>query len=193
MHRMVCAFFLCFMSAAALKHTSPPAEVTQSGSSYTLSNGYVQVTLASQPGASIVSLKGDFEGTGSYGEELLASPYALQSMENGTVVSSHESATAPVVTIVSRGPSLAAIKVEGVQAGDATEVWSLELSKGGRGLNFSTTGSLPSGSGASTVVRHTLLATPLSVYGFYPNNGVVQMMNAVKKKAFMPSARPLGR
>jgi hypothetical protein len=196
------ARLLAFAAVAVLAvaaATPPAATVTQSGSDYTLSNGYVKVTLASQTGASITSLTGDFEGTGNYGEELLAhgfdgAGFSLQSVDNNTVTSSsHLSAKAPKVTIVSNGPNLAAIKVEGVQAGEATEIWTLELESGARGLVFNTTGSMPSGSKASTVVRHTLLATPLSVYGFYPNDGVVQMMNAEIKKAFMPSARPLDR
>ena len=37
------------------------------------------------------------------------------------------------------------------------------------------TGALAAGADASTVVSHAFYATPLGVYGFYPQDGVVQV------------------
>jgi hypothetical protein len=49
-----------------------PATVVQNGADYTLANGYVQVVFTTtrllSGKASLISLKGDFEGGGSYGE-----------------------------------------------------------------------------------------------------------------------------
>ena len=40
--------------------------------------------------------------------------------------------------------------------------------------------------------KHDWVAAPSS-YGYYPADGVVQMMNAQRGKTHMPSARPLAR
>jgi hypothetical protein len=113
-------------------------------------------------------------------QELLAgSGYSLQSIDpNGTASSSHApSTTIPTVKVVSSGPAVAAIVVSGIQVGAATDSWSLTLVAGARGFELNTTGSVDTSGGAT--VFHSLYATPPSVYGFYPADGVVQMMNAV--------------
>ena len=44
-----------------------------------------------------------------------------------------------------------------------------------------------------TIVMHSLSTTPVGVYGFYPADGVVQMMHAVPTASFMPTNRSLSR
>ena len=57
---------LTMMCASVLVTSSfPDATVTHNGGAYTLANSYVQVVFS---GASINSLKGDFQGKGQYGE-----------------------------------------------------------------------------------------------------------------------------
>ena len=91
--------------------------------------------------------------------------------------------------VVSSGPAEAAILVEGVIAGGATESWSLALAAGARSLTLNATGTMLADAPAGTVIKHSLMSTPLSVYGYYPADGVVQMMNAEHGKNYMPSAR----
>lgn len=95
--------------------------------------------------------------------------------------------------IVSRGPATAAIAVTGIEKGSASESWVLTLHASARGFELNITGTMTADALAGTIVHHSLLATPLAVYGYYPDDGVVQMMNAKKGKNFMPSARPLQR
>jgi hypothetical protein len=97
------------------------------------------------------------------------------------------------VQVVSSGPATAAISATGISAGAASETWMLTLPAASRGFQLNITGSMTAEAAAGSVVRHSLLATPLSVYGQYPADGSVQMMNAAKGKNFMPSARPLHR
>lgn len=103
------------------------------------------------------------------------------------------SSDAVTVQIVSSGPAAAAIAATGISKGGATESWMLTLPASARGLELNITGTMTADAPAGTIVRHSLLATPLAVYGYYPADGVVQMMNAAKGKNFMPSARPLHR
>ena len=181
-----------------------PAHVAHSGAEWTLSNGFVQATFTTgrllHPGAALSSLKGDFQGAGAYGEELLSGAgYKLEAVAPDGVVASASSNDAPSsVKIVSSGPATAAILVSGIRAGGATETWSLSLAAGSRSLSLNTTGTMTGlnadGSVAeATLVRHVLSASPLGVYGYYPADGVVQMMNAGIGKRYMPSARPLER
>ena len=67
---------MLFLSLAITAAFGPPAAppgatVTQSGTEYTLANGYVQVVFASTGpvhGTQIKSLKGDYDGKALYGE-----------------------------------------------------------------------------------------------------------------------------
>ena len=161
--------------------------------------GYVSVTFAEKlgGGGAISSLKGDFEGQGAYGEELLAgSGYTLevQGPDGALLHSSAEAQDEALsVKVVSSGPTTAAILVEGLSAGGATESWALTLAAGARGFSLNATGTATAALGPGAVAQHALLATPLSVYGYYPADGVVQMMNAKPGKTHLPSARGLGR
>eukprot|EP01052_Picozoa_sp_SAG31_P024704 SAG31_NODE_2119_length_6406_cov_2.443317_5_plen_455_part_00 len=181
---------------------APPATLEHSGSDYTLSNGYVSVTFSSgggllHPGPSLKSLKGDHEGKGAYGEELLAGfGFALlgDDKEHNTASSADAlQAGKPVVKIVSSGPQTAAIEVSGIAAGTANEVWTISLAAGSRAFELSTIGEATLGGAGAGMIRHALLAKPLSVFGFYPADGVVQMMNAAPGRSVMPSARPIGQ
>jgi hypothetical protein len=165
---------------------SPPAAVvSHSGAEWTLSNGFVRATLSTKrllhPAPAISSLKGDFEGHGNYGEELLAGAgYHLESVApDGSILSTSSDAT---VKVLSNGPSTAAILVSGVSAGGATEEWTLSLAADSRSLSLNITGTMSSSVAAAAasaaptrLVRHVLSATPRSVYGFYPQDGVVQV------------------
>ncbi len=147
-------------------------------------------------GGALSSLKGDFDGKGAYGEELLAGTgYTLDvTAPDGHLASSAEAQNnALSVKIVSNGPATAAILVEGLSAGGASESWALTLNSGDRGFELNTTGSMIADASPGAVVKHSLHASPLSIYGYYPADGVVQMMNAVPGKTHMPSARPLAR
>ena len=67
---------------------------------------------------------------------------------------------------------------------------------GARAFQLNTTGSVDSGdtaAAAGAIITHSLYGTPLSVYGFYPSDGVVQMMNAVAPATHMVSSRAAGR
>ena len=122
--------------------------------------------------------------------------FSLQSKTvNGPTLSSSDNVSAVSVQIVSAGPKVAAIAVSGLQAGAATESWYISLEAGSRGFQLNTTGSLDydSANAQEAIILHSLYATPLSIYGFYPADGVVQMMNAVPPKTFMTSARSLER
>ena len=122
--------------------------------------------------------------------------FSLQSKTvNGQTVSSSDNVSTVSVKIVSAGPKVAAIAVSGLQAGAATESWYISLEAGSRGFQLNTTGSLDydSANAQEAIILHSLYATPLSIYGFYPADGVVQMMNAVPPKTFMTSVRPLER
>lgn len=159
--------------ASAVAAAPAAAVLVHSGADYTLANGFVSATFTTgrllRPGPALSSLKGDFEGVGDYGEELLApAGYKLEAVApDGTVVGSD---AAPTVKIVSHGGANAAILVSGVSAGGAVEVWFLSLAAGSRFLSLNTTGTMGgvgvgSATSGATLVRHVLAATPLSVYG----------------------------
>jgi hypothetical protein len=182
----------------------PAATVAHDGSSYVLANGYVRVVFSAAQGtAAITSLKGDFEGGAGFGGELLAAPgLSLQARSMKKTPKGLRATPelgdghAATVTIVSDGPALAAIAVDGVTAAGssgAIETWSISLSQGARAFELNTTGTLPAGAPSNTVVYHSLYATPLSVFGFYPADGVVQMMNAESAAGVMPTNRTLER
>ena len=88
-------------------------------------------------GGALSSLKGDFEGKGAYGEELLAGTgYTLDvAAPDGRHLASSAEAqdSALSVKIVSKGPATASILVEGLSAGGASESWALTLNSGDRG------------------------------------------------------------
>ena len=72
----------------------------------------------------------------------------------------------------------------------------LRAASGARAFQLNTTGSVDSGdtaAAAGAIITHSLYGTPLSVYGFYPSDGVVQMMNAVAPATHMVSSRAAGR
>ena len=111
---------------------------------------------------------------GGYGEELLAGEgYRLETVapDGRAVTSSASSSGTVTVKVISSGPAAAAILVEGVSAGSAVESWSLRLAQGARSFELNTTGS---STGSGGIVRHALSATPLAVFGYYPDDGVVQ-------------------
>ena len=62
-NKMMILNLLC--AGVLVTSTFPDATVTHNGAAYTLANSYVQVVFS---GASINSLKGDFQGKGQYGE-----------------------------------------------------------------------------------------------------------------------------
>ena len=183
--------------AASGPSISHPAGVAHAGGKYTLTNGYVSVTFEEKlgGGGALSSLRGDFAGQGAYGEELLAGAgYTLDvaAADGSTAASSAEAqAGALTVKVLSSGPATAAILVEGLRAGTATESWALTLRAGDRGLELNTTGSMAADAQAGAVVRHSLLAAPLSVYGYYPADGVVQMMNAQRGMPEPGATHPL--
>ena len=116
-------------------------------------------------GGALSSLKGDFEGKGAYGEELLAGTgYTLDvAAPDGRHLASSAEAqdSALSVKIVSKGPATASILVEGLSAGGASESWALTLNSGDRGFELNTTGSMIADASAGAVVKHSLLASPL--------------------------------
>ena len=193
---------LCSCGFAADLATSPAATVAVAGSEYVLDNGYVRVVFSTAHGAAISSLRGDFEGGANFGEELLAATgYSLQArslkdMGLAAAAASPASTTATAnvtVTIVSNRPTLVSIAVDGVTAGGAVESWAISLAQGARAFELNTTGSMAAAAPPNTVVFHSIYTTPLSVFGFFPDDGVVQMMNGARTASFMPTNRTLGR
>ena len=184
-----CAVLLLLGSTAAV---SLPAVVNRNGGSWTLSNGYVEATLSvTTEGAAVTSLKGDFDGLSQYGDNLLsAGGFSLQC----SVAERGASNAAPVVTVTSNSSHYAAIKVSGVRSGPASEIWQMSLRQSNRAVELNTTGTVSNTTQSrSMLVYHTLQTTPLSVYGFYPDAGVVQMMNADPNHSAMASKHPLRR
>lgn len=52
---------------------------------------------------------------------------------------------------------------------------------------------VPEAGGRVDIISHGLFATPISIYGFYPDDGVVQMRGTDKAGSFMPTNRPVAR
>jgi len=170
--RLLLLILLVVVSEASpLQRSLVPVAVNHVGNDWTLTNGFVFVTVSTAGGsASISSLRGDFEGIGSYGEELLAgSGFWLESLEDGKFHSSLNG-TSATVKMISNSSTLGTVEVSGVSAGSAVETWVVSLASGERGFDLNISGSVsPNWSQeGGGVVKHSLLATPLSVYGFYP-------------------------
>ena len=172
---LACLCLLLVSAAAVHSRSFLPAHVLQNGGDYTLENGFVSVTLSTGTGCQISSLRGDFEGQGNYGEQLLAGKgYVLESQGPSGAVASSQWSQGVTVTVVSNGPDLASITVANVTANNAIESWSLSLPQASRTLELNTTGTVSDS--RTGFVRHTLLTTPISVFGFYAGAGVAQMV-----------------
>ena len=176
--------FLTLFCLIGVSHALPANVKRTHDNQYVLTNGYVAVNVSS---LGIKSLTGDMAGVGDYGEELLArSGFTLESNLKNV------DRPAATVTVTSNTSSLASVTVSGVTAGSATETWLVSLTANSRSLVVNTTGrNAPTQRGE--VIAHSIEMTPLSVYGFYPDSGVTQMMNSDDDHSHMLSARPLSR
>jgi hypothetical protein len=167
--------------------------------SCTMSNGYVDMELSVSGGAWVSSLKGDFQGEGNYGENLLSEGGLRFEREDDLGVV-HSSAglgvkasytTTDVDGCVSLSvPNIFDDSIEPF----SSESWNFELCQGERYLRFSSKGAiLPSAESATAKsVRHTLYMTPISTVGFF-DRGVVQMMSAASERSYFGSSDVLSR
>jgi hypothetical protein len=140
---------------------------------YTFQNGFVNVELSASGGAWVSSLRGDFEGSGLYGNNLLSeSGLRLEKISSsGSVVSAAGRGPPAEVNVVRNDGSCLELSLpavyDDVESPSVVETWAISLCEGDRAFSFSSKGQvLDSAVGTSVLaVVHSLYAASLSTYG----------------------------
>mmetsp|Transcript_19730 Transcript_19730/g.28382 ORF Transcript_19730/g.28382 Transcript_19730/m.28382 type:complete len:812 (+) Transcript_19730:108-2543(+) len=165
----------------------------------TLENGFVKADVSLSGGAFISSLSGDFNGSKNYSKNLLTnSGFQLEREEDdGTVTSAAGRGPSPLyfTHVGNRCASVVINEVyDDIDNPSSVESWSIELCRGQRSLTLLTKGGVLNISSEYTLksVRHSLYATPASIFGLY-DTGVVQMMNASPERSYFGSSDALTR
>lgn len=195
MNRVI--YFLCFMwhvGAASMHATLKCDDV-----SCIMSNGYVEMTLSISGGAWVSSLKGDFQGEGNFGENLLSEGgLRLEREDDAGVLHSSAGLGSKSTFITSDLDDCVNLKVPSVYDDIidpySSESWNFELCQNQRYVSFSSKGAIMASAETSTAksVRHTMYMTPVSTVGFF-DRGVVQMMSAASERSYFGSSDSLKR
>jgi hypothetical protein len=182
----VALFLSALPWALALKNFAPVTFTSFSQDSFRLENGYTLLEFNATIGA-IATLAGDFSGSGSYGSNLLSSPFFLQvdgrSPESlsGVKLTSQAGEQEVIVTV----SGLSSSKDDPI----VSESWILSLKQAQRFVTLDIQGTVLRDAQVSSI-SHSFLTPAPSVYAFF-DKGVFQMMG--KTDACLGSDQPLTR
>lgn len=164
-----------------------------------LQNGYVELILSVSGGAWVSSLKGDFQGQGNYGSNLLSvGGFRFEREDDAGVVHTCAGVGEKATYLSSEDGKCVSLTIPDVFDDPvdpySSESWSFKLCDGERGVTFLSQGSvLPSATSLTAkAIRHTLYMTPISTVGFF-DRGVVQMMSAGSQRSYFGSSDVLRR
>lgn len=162
-----------------------------------ISNKYVEAILSRSGGAWLTSLRGDFHGTSSYGNNLLSEGGIRFEREDGlgTVYTSAGSGE-PSNVVEGSTDGCVSLTIDAIyddiSSPGSVESWYLSLCDNDRSLSFSTSGKTLNPNLEAKCVRNSIYTSPISIVGFY-DHGVVQMMSASSVRSYFGTSNPLQR